>query len=299
MTRNTPERRRSSPTGCRVGRSDRHRDEDEKRRRRREEEEDRRRDQRNHRHRRSRSRSRSQERRRRYQGSSRGPRRRRSRSRSRRSSSPERRRSPEKERGAGNSAKSKSNPGNNALQVAAARAAALKAGGGGSGGVTPQQLIQQSLVAANEQAKAMTGIGLPSYYNPSAVNPLKYAEQMQKRKLLWQNKTAQVPEEKKPAPTCAQVWEKMTFTQDDDGKMTAKFRKLMGIKGDAPQTSGSSTESSKDDKLDPLLSKQEKIFRDLDQQYEMARISTHTQRGVGLGYSSQMAAMYSQFPVTK
>jgi len=31
----------------------------------------------------------------------------------------------------------------------------------------------------------MTGVAVPKYYNPAAVNPLKYAEQMQKRKLLW------------------------------------------------------------------------------------------------------------------
>lgn len=33
---------------------------------------------------------------------------------------------------------------------------------------------------------------MPKYYNPAAVNPLKYAEQVQKRKLLWSKK----PEEK-------------------------------------------------------------------------------------------------------
>lgn len=31
----------------------------------------------------------------------------------------------------------------------------------------------------------MTGVEVPKYYNPAAVNPLKYAEQVQKRKLLW------------------------------------------------------------------------------------------------------------------
>ena len=28
-------------------------------------------------------------------------------------------------------------------------------------------------------------MAVPKYYNPAAVNPLKYAEQVQKRKLLW------------------------------------------------------------------------------------------------------------------
>lgn len=31
----------------------------------------------------------------------------------------------------------------------------------------------------------MTGVEVPKYYNPAAVNPLKYAEQIKKRKLLW------------------------------------------------------------------------------------------------------------------
>jgi len=31
----------------------------------------------------------------------------------------------------------------------------------------------------------MTGVAVPSYYNPAAVNPVKYAEQLKKRKMLW------------------------------------------------------------------------------------------------------------------
>ena len=37
---------------------------------------------------------------------------------------------------------------------------------------------------------------MPKYYNPAAVNPLKYAEQVQKRKLLWSKN-----KEKKPVST--------------------------------------------------------------------------------------------------
>lgn len=43
-----------------------------------------------------------------------------------------------------------------------------------------------------EKVKSATGIALPSYYNPMAVNPSKYAEQIQKRRLLWGNKDKQV-----------------------------------------------------------------------------------------------------------
>jgi hypothetical protein len=39
-----------------------------------------------------------------------------------------------------------------------------------------------------QQVKTSTGIELPKYYNPAAMNPARYAEQMQKRKLLWGSK---------------------------------------------------------------------------------------------------------------
>lgn len=53
--------------------------------------------------------------------------------------------------------------------------------------MTPQMALQQTMAAMNAKAQALTGIALPKYYNPAAVNPLKYAEQVQKRKLLWQS----------------------------------------------------------------------------------------------------------------
>lgn len=96
-----------------------------------------------------------------------------------------------------------------------------------------------------------------------------------------------------PVSSCAQVWERMTFAQDEGGKVTAKFRKLMGIRTEPPKDPLPPTEA------DPLLSRQEKLFQDLDQQYEAARMSTHTHRGVGLGYSSQMAAFFQQTNLTK
>jgi hypothetical protein len=34
----------------------------------------------------------------------------------------------------------------------------------------------------------------------------------------------------KPAPVSNNKWEGTTFAQDQDGKMTAKFKRLMGIK---------------------------------------------------------------------
>lgn len=63
----------------------------------------------------------------------------------------------------------------------------------------------------------MTGVAVPRFYNPAAVNPLKYAEQVQKRKLLWgKNK-----EKKEASPlvlfnvdkfsTIIQVYKKLAF----------------------------------------------------------------------------------------
>lgn len=44
------------------------------------------------------------------------------------------------------------------------------------------------MAALQAKTLAETGIAVPSYYNPSAVNPMKFAEQEKKRKLLWQGK---------------------------------------------------------------------------------------------------------------
>lgn len=142
------------------------------------------------------------------------------------------------------------------------------------GMMTPQMAVQQAMAAMNARAQQLTGVTLPKYYNPAAVNPLKYAEQMQKRKLLWQS--AQKKEVTTPSMN---NWEHTTFAQDQDGKMAAKFKKLMGIKTEAEEKAAASND-------DDQLRKQEELFRTLDQQYETARMSTHSFRGVGLGFSS-------------
>ncbi|XP_077551901.1 uncharacterized protein LOC144166175 isoform X2 [Haemaphysalis longicornis] len=170
--------------------------------------------------------------------------------------------------------------------LAAARAAAIRSG-----------LMPVEALSAPPPL-TITG-ALPSYYNPTQVNALKYSEQMQKRKLLWKKPQAEgtgstppeapADKQQQPSSTCAKVWERMTFAEDQDGKVTAKFRKLMGIRGDPPPPT-----DKPDPAANPLLKQQEKLFHDLDQQYEAARVSTHTHRGVGLGYSSQVAAYYQQ-----
>ena len=54
--------------------------------------------------------------------------------------------------------------------------------------VTPQFAMAAQMAALQARTLAETGIAVPSYYNPSAVNPMKFAEQEKKRKLLWTGK---------------------------------------------------------------------------------------------------------------
>lgn len=54
--------------------------------------------------------------------------------------------------------------------------------------VTPQIAMAAQMAALQAKTLAETGIAVPSFYNPSAVNPMKFAEQEKKRKMLWQGK---------------------------------------------------------------------------------------------------------------
>lgn len=158
-----------------------------------------------------------------------------------------------------------SNPG---LNVAALLASGTQ--------VTPQIAMAAQMAALQAKTLAETGIAVPSYYNPSSVNPMKFAEQEKKRKMLWQGK------KDGDKSQTAELWEKLNFGNKDQN---VKFRKLMGIKGD------DDAEASKpiNDEGMKTLQKQEEMFRNLDVQYEMARSQTHTQRGMGLGFSSSFS----------
>ncbi|XP_050441092.1 arginine/serine-rich coiled-coil protein 2 isoform X2 [Adelges cooleyi] len=158
--------------------------------------------------------------------------------------------------------------------------------------VTPQLLLQKTMEAQVEKVKVQTGIELPSYYNPIAVNPNKYAEQIQKRKLLWGNKqnsnqesVKQVVEHKPAIPNTnntAKIWQSTKFG-DQDGKVTAKFKRLMGIKDDVQSADSQVNQQgqSKD-----IIKKQEEMFNSMESQYEVARMATHTHRGLGLGFGT-------------
>uniref|UniRef100_A0A2K6FZK0 Arginine/serine-rich coiled-coil protein 2 n=1 Tax=Propithecus coquereli TaxID=379532 RepID=A0A2K6FZK0_PROCO len=143
--------------------------------------------------------------------------------------------------------------------------------------VTPQIAMAAQIAALQAKALAETGIAVPSYYNPAAVNPVKFAEQEKKRKMLWQGK------KEGDKSQSAEIWEKLNFGNKDQN---VKFRKLMGIKSE--DEAGC---SSVDEESYKTLKQQEEVFRNLDAQYEMARSQTHTQRGMGLGFTSSMRGM--------
>ncbi|OWR55108.1 arginine/serine-rich coiled-coil protein 2 isoform X2 [Danaus plexippus] len=121
----------------------------------------------------------------------------------------------------------------------------------------------QQLRAAASEAPS----GLPPYYNPAAVHSNKALDQ--KRKLLWSHK--------EKSESTAACWSGARFAQDADGKQVSKFMRLMGIK-DAAATAKPEAAVADPNK------KQEELFQAMQAQYEVARATTHTMRGVGLGF---------------
>jgi len=160
-----------------------------------------------------------------------------------------------------------------------------------------------------KKAKEM-GVEMPKYFKPGAINPLSYAEQMQKRKLMWSKPVAGSGPAAAPvqeqegagvgggncaAPAAGQTsqagkvqggaagqktsfnnWEATNF---GDASANEKFRRLMGIKSNTaakgPAPGGN----------------QEKIKEDLEKNYEVARQQTHRNRGLGLGFSNVEPSM--------
>ncbi|KAF2368579.1 Small acidic protein-like domain [Trinorchestia longiramus] len=81
----------------------------------------------------------------------------------------------------------------------------------------------------------------------------------------------------------ADLWSSTTFSNDSDGKMAEKFKRLMGVKD------GSGTQTDKSGSAGPgakLNEVQEDMFSNMERQYEVARLATHTHKGYGLGFTS-------------
>lgn len=79
--------------------------------------------------------------------------------------------------------------------------------------------------------------------------------------------------------------------------MTEKFRKLMGIKDSSEKTEAVAPKDGDKDSnhADAINSKQATLFKNLDEQYSIARMSTHTHRGVGLGFANHRLAWSTNF----
>uniref|UniRef100_A0A1A9X5B3 SMAP domain-containing protein n=1 Tax=Glossina brevipalpis TaxID=37001 RepID=A0A1A9X5B3_9MUSC len=149
-------------------------------------------------------------------------------------------------------------------------------------------VINTSLTSTNAAATTTT-VQLPSYYNPNVINPNKYAQQMQKRKLLWGAKKTE---------DSASKWGNAQFSQDTDGKVASKFMRLMGIKNTGPASATTTTDTATSSAngeqnnantavTSSDVKSREAMFSSMEQQYEVARQATHTMRGVGFGFSSQ------------
>lgn len=183
--------------------------------------------------------------------------------------------------------------------------------GGGRRGSDFERAKDEHRKQIEEQFKKAEemGVEMPKYYKPGAVNPLNYAEQVQKRKMLWKKPgsgggeeeaksstaTPAAPasqntkifgvyepqkkvESSKPSsggPVSFNKWEATNFGDDSANE---KFRRLMGIKA-APKPDEFSSE-------DAPGKHATKIMSDLEKGYEVARQQTHRNRGIGLGFSS-------------
>jgi len=167
-----------------------------------------------------------------------------------------------------------------------------------------------------KKAKEM-GVEMPKYFKPGAVNPLSYAEQVQKRKLMWSKpagaaaggggvqgvvgaggagggadvaagQVSQAPRQQ-PQPggkkTSFNNWEATNF---GDETANEKFRRLMGIKS-APSEAAN---------VPAPHVNQDKIKEDLEKNYEVARQQTHRNRGLGLGFSNLEPSMPEQYVPT-
>ncbi|TPP65833.1 Arginine/serine-rich coiled-coil protein 2 [Fasciola gigantica] len=157
-----------------------------------------------------------------------------------------------------------------------------------------RDLLDQIQKHQEAQAKAQAiaaaaAVNLPKYYNPSSVNAIKLAEQQQKRKLLWSKK----PDNSTDSDGKTALWASTSLIAGKgDQAAAAKFRKLMGIHENMEQ-SQSSNPSERDTQM--RAEAQAELFRRLEQEYEVSRALTHTQRGVGLGFSSAAHVDYNAY----
>ncbi|CAF0766214.1 unnamed protein product [Didymodactylos carnosus] len=136
-----------------------------------------------------------------------------------------------------------------------------------------QTIMSYQMEQVRKNIAELTGIQIPNFYSAGTINPLVYAEQQRKRKLLW----SKAKENENTATS--KVGAAMTEGQDE--KTAEKFRKLMGLKSDDSVQSTTSSDTN------AIKQMQQRTFDSLDKEYQVARVATHIHKGVGLGFFSQ------------
>ena len=76
--------------------------------------------------------------------------------------------------------------------------------------------------------------------------------------------------------------------ESQDEKTAEKFKKLMGIR---PNTSESKNGQSAAAAVNQIQIMQQQAFEAMDKEYQFARMTTHTHRGMGLGFASNAATV--------
>jgi len=145
--------------------------------------------------------------------------------------------------------------------------------------------VQAKLAAHAESLRkqaqeAASVLNMPSYINPSVVNPHQYAVQQQKRKLLWSGKKTEVTDSGSSTAK-SNLWSSTKFSNDQGGEMQAKFRRLMGIKGE--EGGAAAGEDSSNPQTEQLMANLEKEF-ERSRAFQLSR-GAGGKSGIGLGYS--------------
>lgn len=187
----------------------------------------------------------------------------------------------------------------------------------------------ETLASQMEKVKEMTGVEVPKYYNPAAINPLRYAEQIKKRQMLWKKSgaTSGTDDTEQQPSGSSSILSGFTAATPEPGFSTPEKNTGAGSDGggvarqpsqpsQSSQPAGSFNQwettnlgnDKANDKFRRLMGIKSgssaappttetpssvkgsaKLFEMQEQQYEKARAITHTARGLGLGFTPAAA----------
>ena len=177
------------------------------------------------------------------------------------------------------------------------------------------EMIEQHRREQIEKIKETTGVEIPKYYNPTAINPLKFAEQIKKRQMLWKKPVTEGRGDQATSSVSLsslgvsaasggsmaqkQSFNKWESTNFGNEQANEKFRRLMGIRGGAGTSSAGASSSLSSASAEvasssSAVTSSELMFAAQEEQYERARAATHTMRGLGLGFSGVVAQAQQQ-----